>query len=73
MAAVNTLTNVQVATNASVALITPLTGLSTLKVVSLPVWSPGKFVYVADSNGNAGTYPFGIGTTGPSTIIVGAG
>ena len=74
-----TLSTINIGPNASVALISPNTAAGmgangVLKVVNLPPWTPGKFIYVADKDGNADYFPFGISGKEPnsSTIISGA-
>ena len=73
-----TLSTINIGASASVALISPNTAAGmgangVLKVVNLPPWTPGKFIYVADKDGTADYFPFGISGNEPnsSTIIAG--
>ena len=55
-----TIASATIANTASIALVSAAGGVSSIKQVMLPQWAPGKFIYIADCNGSAGTNPFAI-------------
>ena len=69
-----TIASVTIANTASIALVSAVGGASTIKQVMLPQWAPGKFIYIADCNGSATTFPFAIvpnATDQSATVING--
>ena len=55
-----TIASVTIANAASIALVSAAGGVSSIKQVMLPQWAPGKFIYITDCNGSAGSFPFAI-------------
>ena len=60
MSLTGSIASVTIANTASIALVSAAGSVSSIKQVMLPQWAPGKFIYIADCNGSAGTNPFAI-------------